>query len=89
MIYLKLSETEYIPGGFANLDDELEQEFLNDFDDEFDEDITRRNRYISSIRSSDHIINISRSPIELWQRARILIAVHLYKVISLQIHCFY
>ncbi|CAF0891715.1 unnamed protein product [Rotaria sordida] len=75
-----LSEDEYIPGGFANLDHELEEEFLNDFADEFDDETTRRNRYSSSIRPSDHTVQITRSPIELWQRARILIAIHLYKV---------
>jgi hypothetical protein len=79
-LYFKLSEDEYIPGGFANLDHELEEELLNDFADEFDEQTTRSNRYISSVHSSDHIINITRSPIELWQRARILIAIHLYQV---------
>lgn len=82
-LYSKLSENEYIPGGFANLDDELEQELLHDFDDEFDDQTARRDRYISSTRSSDHVITIARSPVELWQRARILIAVHLYKVFLL------
>ncbi|CAF4699588.1 unnamed protein product, partial [Rotaria magnacalcarata] len=75
---------EYIPGGFANLERELEEELLNDFVDEFDEETTRRDRHISSTPTSDHIVNISRSPIELWQRARILIAVHLYRVFSNQ-----
>ncbi|CAF2848040.1 unnamed protein product [Rotaria sp. Silwood2] len=74
------SEAEYIPGGFVNLDHELEEELLNDFADEFDDETTRRNRYSSSIRSSEHTINVTREPIELWQRARILIAVHLYKI---------
>ncbi|CAF4544899.1 unnamed protein product, partial [Rotaria socialis] len=74
-----IAEDEYVPGGFANLERELEEELLNDFVDEFDEEKTRRNRHISSTRTSDHIISSSRSPIELWQRARILIAVHLYK----------
>ncbi|CAM4769649.1 unnamed protein product [Rotaria magnacalcarata] len=75
-----IAEHEYIPGGFANLERELEEELLNDFVDEFDEETTRRDRHISSTRTSDHIVNISRSPIELWQRARILIAVHLYRI---------
>ncbi|CAF3769661.1 unnamed protein product [Adineta steineri] len=75
-----LSGEEYIPGGFSNLDQELEEELMNDFDDDFDDQITRRSRYISSIRSSDPTINVTRSPIELWQRARILIAIHLYKL---------
>jgi hypothetical protein len=58
----------------------LQEELLNDFADEFDDQTTRRNRYISSITSDDHLTNIPRSPIELWQRARILLAMHLYQV---------
>ncbi|UJR27655.1 hypothetical protein I4U23_008936 [Adineta vaga] len=74
------TEDEYIPGGFVNLDQDLEEELLNDFDDEFDDGNIRRSRYISSLRSSDPVLTIIRSPIELWQRARILIAIHLHKV---------
>ncbi|CAF3364498.1 unnamed protein product [Rotaria sp. Silwood1] len=81
-----LSKDEYIPGGFANLDHELEEEFLNDFADEFDDETTRRNRHSSSIRPSDSIVNVTRSPIELWQRVRILIAVHLYKIQNKTLH---
>jgi len=79
-LYFKLAEDEYIPGGFANLDRELEEELLNDFTDEFDDQTTRRNQHVSSIHSIDHLMNTIRSPIELWQRARILIALHLYQV---------
>ena len=70
---------EYIPGGFVNLDADLEKELLNDFVDEFDEQTTRRKQQISSVHSVD-LTNASRSPIELWQRARLLIALHLYQV---------
>lgn len=80
---MKISEEEYIPGGFANLDRELEEEFLNNFADDIDDETKRRTRQISSNRPSDHIISITRSPIELWKRARILIALHIYKVFYL------
>ena len=83
---MKLSEDEYIPGGFASLDQELEEELLNDFADEFDEQTIRRNQHVSSIHSIDHLMNTTRSPIELWQRARILIALHLYQVNIIGFH---
>lgn len=73
-------EDEYIPGGFANLDQDLEEELLNDFDDEFDSTNIRRSQYLSSLRPSEPVITVTRSPVELWQRARILIAIYLYKV---------
>ncbi|CAF0801787.1 unnamed protein product [Adineta ricciae] len=74
-----LVEDEYIPGGFVNLDEDLEEELLNDFDEELDSTIIRRNQRISTLHSSELAIAVTRSPIELWQRARILIAIHLYQ----------
>lgn len=67
-------------GGFANLDHELQDELLNNLPDEIDDEITRHRRRLPSIHSNEHIPNVTRSPIELWQRARILLAVHLYQV---------
>ena len=73
-------DDEYIPGGFAGLDPELEEELLNDYADDFDSFEKRRSRHISSLHSSDAMIAVVRSPIELWQRARLLVAVYLYQV---------
>lgn len=84
--FLKFSGEEYIPGGFANLDHELEQELLTNFTDEIDDQTIRHNQRVSSTHSSNHQITITRSPIELWQRARILIAIHLYQVFFFQSH---
>ena len=88
---MKLADDEYIPGGFANLDHELEKELLNDFVDEFDELTIRRKQQISSIHSVD-LTSTTRSPIELWQKARLLIALHLYQVeihLNLPVTVFY
>ena len=79
-IVLKLVEDEYIPGGFVNLDEDLEEELLNDFDEELDSTTIRRNQRASTLHSSELVMAITRSPIELWQRARILVAMHLYRV---------
>ncbi|CAF0766338.1 unnamed protein product [Adineta ricciae] len=74
-----LVEDEYIPGGFINLDEDLEEELLNDFDEELDSTTNRRKQRISTLYSSEPVNAVTRSPIELWQRARILIAMHLYQ----------
>lgn len=76
---MKLADHEYIPGGFASLDHEFEKELWNDFVDEFDELTIRRKQQISSIPSID-LNSTTRSPMELWQKARLLIALHLYQV---------
>ena len=80
MLLSQLIEDDYIPGGFESLQPEFEQELLNELFDEFDEQATRRKRYMSSIHSVDQLIDTNRSPVELWQRARLLIALHLYQV---------
>lgn len=65
------------------MDEDLEAELLNDYIDEFDHLSKERQRNKLSIRSTEPRISVIRSPIELWQRARLMIAIHLYQVVLL------
>ncbi|CAF0910209.1 unnamed protein product [Didymodactylos carnosus] len=72
--------SDYIPDGFGNLALEVEEEFMTDFLEEFEYDVAQRKRPKVPISHRTRESSITRSPLELWQKARLAIAIHLFKI---------